>query len=138
MYAGFYEEGDKCPESKCKGKLSYRPKDGCCSCHINPPCGYCTNTRLLCDECDWRDESPEHKYIQVAPGLSTLEYRQKPLDNTKIDYRSKMHTGSSMIKEGVYPEGTSMADVRKEVDGTFGGRFEHFDNGRFKFIAYTD
>jgi hypothetical protein len=31
-----------------------------------------------------------------------------------------------------------MEDVRKEVDGTFGGRFEYFEDGKFKFIAYTD
>ena len=24
------------------------------------------------------------------------------------------------------------------VNGTIGGRFEHFGNGKFKFIAYTD
>ena len=43
-----------------------------------------------------------------------------------------------MIKEGVYPEGMTSQEVYKEVQGTFGGRFERFDSGRFKFIAYTD
>lgn len=47
-----------------------------------------------------------------------------------------------MIKEGVYPESgdraADMARVRKEVDGTFGGRFDYFGHGKFKFIAYTD
>jgi len=27
------------------------------------------------------------------------------------------------------------AEVRKVVDGTFGGRFEQFGGGKFKFIA---
>lgn len=57
-----------------------------------------------------------------------------------IEWVAKMHTNSSMIKEGTYPYPSEITrdDVRKEVNGTFGGRFEHFGNGRFKFIAYTD
>ena len=49
-----------------------------------------------------------------------------------------MHTGFSQICEGVYPKGTTMAEVEKKVRGSFGGRFEHFGNGKFKYIAYTD
>jgi hypothetical protein len=72
------------------------------------------------------------------PGVAMVEYRPMPLDPTKIDYRNKMHSGSSMIKEGVYPPGTTEAEVRAVVDGTFGGHFEYFRDGKFKFIAYTD
>jgi hypothetical protein len=43
-----------------------------------------------------------------------------------------------MIKEGVYPPTATMADVEKEVRGTFGGRFDYFNDGKFKYIAYTD
>jgi len=68
--------------------------------------------------------------------------RNIPLDNTKVSWRDRPHTNFSMIKEGVYPQsGDAVADramVRKEVDGTFGGRFEYFGDGKFKFIAYTD
>lgn len=60
------------------------------------------------------------------------------LDPTKISWKSKPHSNSSMIKEGIYPEGTSRQEVEKEVAGTFGGRFEHFGDGKFKYIAYTD
>jgi hypothetical protein len=66
------------------------------------------------------------------------ESKPRPLDATKVDWHSKGHTNSSMIKEGVYPAGTAQAEVRKLVDGTFGGRFEQFGGGKFKFIAYTD
>lgn len=31
-----------------------------------------------------------------------------------------------------------MEEVSKVVNGTFGGRFEYFSDGKFKFIAYTD
>ena len=71
-----------------------------------------------------------------------VETKRRVLDPTKVDFVSKLHSSCSMIKEGVYPQsGNDAADremVRKEVDGTFGGRFESFGGGRFKFIAYTD
>ena len=67
-----------------------------------------------------------------------LEHKPRPLDNTRVDYRNKMHSNSSMIKEGVYPAGMTAEEVRKVVNGTFGGRFEQFGDGKFKFIAYTD
>lgn len=139
MYAGYHEEGDKCPETGCKGVLKFI-RQGSCSCHINPPCSACVDAPLTCPECGWEAEQhePETKYVSVAPGLAMLERRPRPLDNTKIDYRIKSHSNSSQICEGVYPEGATKEDVRKRVNGTFGGRFEHFGGGRFKFIAYTD
>ncbi len=137
MYMGYHEEGDRCPEAGCKGMLEYPEVTGC-SCHTNPPCSACTDNPLTCNKCGWEEEAPTNKYVLVVPGLYQCEYKPRKLDNTKIDYRRKMHTGSTMIKEGVYPEGTTHEDVRKEVNGTFGGRFEQFGGGRFKFIAYTD
>lgn len=137
MYAGYLEEGDRCREKGCDGILHF-PKAENCSYHISPPCSWCTSVMLTCPECGWVDESEPERFTPVAPGLSMLEHKPRPLDPTKIDYRSKMHSECSMIKEGVYPEGATAADVRKEVNGTFGGHFEYFRGGKFKFIAYTD
>ncbi len=137
MYLGFPEEGDKCAENNCKGVLLY-PKVQGCSCHINPPCSACTNNMLVCPECGWEDESPPSKDAPVLPGVSMREYRPRKLDNTKIDYRIKLHSSSSQICEGVYPEGITQGQVAEVVRGTFGGRFERFGGGKFKYIAYTD
>lgn len=140
MYLGYLEEGDTCPEIECDGKLYY-PLVENCSCHINPPCSACVDNRLKCDKCGCEPEEPEYKDVPVvfgSPGISMREYRPKPLDNTKIDYRTKMHTASTQICEGVYPEGTAQKTVESVVRGTFGGRFEHFGGGKFKYIAYTD
>lgn len=134
MYLGFLEEGDKCPD--CGAALSFPKVEGC-SCHINPPCSACVNNRLTC-KCGFVDDAPDYKQVPVVPGLSMREYRPRPLDNTKIDYRIKTHTHFTQICEGVYPEGTSSDEVRKKVKGSFGGRFETFGGGKFKFIAYTD
>ncbi|WP_257828082.1 hypothetical protein [Burkholderia glumae] len=66
------------------------------------------------------------------------EWKPRPLDPTKIDWHSLPHSSASMIKEGVYPEGTTRAQVEEKVVGTFGGYFERFGDGKFKYIAYTD
>ena len=60
------------------------------------------------------------------------------LDKSKIDYRVFSHTNSSQICEGVYPEGITRSEVEAKVKGTFGGRFEHFGDGWFQYVAYTD
>jgi hypothetical protein len=137
MYAGYQEEGDTCPEIGCSGKLYY-PKSDNCSCHISPPCHSCTSVVLTCKECGWEEDAPEYVYMPVAPGLYMREDKPRPLDNTKIDYRIQMHSGCSQKCVGVYPEGTTATEVKAKVNGTFGGRFESFGNGKFVFIAYTD
>ena len=134
-------EGDVCNRNFCKGIIGRHPSYNC-SCHINPPCGSCTSPRGYCITCGWEEADDEiiNDYV-VNVNKDTGNYRMwypRPLDTSKIDWRSKEHTHFSMIKEGCYPEGTTMEQVRKVVDGTFGGRFLSFDNGNFEFVAYTD
>lgn len=142
-----YEEGDVCNRNGCTGVIDTHPSEGC-SCHISPPCHSCTSPRGFCPECDWLEKDdptaaptpmPQHeKDYWSAWAAEQDRIRNLPLDNTKVSWRDKPHSSCSMIKEGVYPEGMTQAEVRKEVDGTFGGRFEQFGGGKFKFIAYTD
>lgn len=138
MYCGFHEEGDKCPDGGCGGTLGFKDVEGC-SCHISPPCHSCVNNPLVCLKCGWTNEDePESKIVPVGGGIFQVEYKPRQLDATKIDFRLKMHSSCTQIAEGVYPPGTTAEEVRKVVDGTFGGRFESFGNGKFKFIQYTD
>ena len=138
-----YVEGERCNRHGCDGLMAERRVENC-SCHISPPCGACTEERGYCTKCgaDVRDERVQtiNDYVcNVDASTGKIwEYKPRPLDSTKIDWRSKGHTHFSMIKEGVYPEGTTQEDVRKVVDGTFGGRFTQFGDGRFTFVAYTD
>ena len=60
------------------------------------------------------------------------------LDPTKIDWITKVHTNSSMLREGVYPPGSTKEEVEALVQGSWGGRFEHFGDGKFTYVAYTD
>ncbi|WP_449043769.1 hypothetical protein [Paracoccus versutus] len=141
-----YEEGDVCGRNGCSGVIAVAPVENC-SCHIAPPCGACTTPREFCPECDWRmvDDETTFNDFKVGPVKadgSWTHYRPRPLDPSKIDWHSKSHTHSSMIKEGVYPQsGDDAADkaaVLELVKGSFGGRFDQFGNGRFKYVAYTD
>lgn len=134
-------EGETCNRQGCKGIIMEREVEGC-SCHICPPCGACTTPNEYCPVCDWqaKDDEQINDYV-VNINRETGVYRtwtERALDSTKIDWTSHSHTNSSMIKRGVYPEGTTQEDVRKLVIGTFGGRFNSFGDGRFEYVAYTD
>lgn len=141
-----YEEGCACNRNGCAGIIAEHAVENC-ACHIHPPCGACTTPREYCPVCDWQmvgDEKPFNDYL-VGPVKSDgawTHYRPRPLDMTKIDWHSKSHTNSSMIKTGVYPQsGNDAADraaVLAKVQGTFGGRFKRFENGSFEYVAYTD
>jgi len=48
--------GDTCNRDGCGGTLDDL-REGGCSCHISPPCSYCCETDVRCNECDW-----EHQY----------------------------------------------------------------------------
>lgn len=136
-----YIEGDTCNRNGCAGIIAQHTRKGC-SCHISPPCSACTTPRGYCSVCEWEEANEEriNDYL-VQVDRKTQTYKSfvlRPLDSTKVEWHSKNHTHFSMIKEGVYPEGTTQAEVLKLVNGTFGGRFTHFGDGKFKFIAYTD
>lgn len=138
-----------CGRAACAGVIERHEVENC-SCHISPPCSACVDTQNFCPECDW-EECDEPAPEPTPPTKEELSARAAPrewwrprtigdLDRTRIDWINKSHSSCSMIKEGVFPIGTPIEEVRKAVDGTFGGHFEYFspDHGTFKFIAYTD
>lgn len=135
-----HEEGETCWRNGCLGVIAVAPVENC-SCHINPPCGSCTEAREFCPVCDWSlKDDTDYVFVPTEfAGLAIMEtMKQRPLDPRKIDYRIKGHTHFTMICEGVYPDGTTREEVEACVRGTFGGRFERFGGGLFKYIAYTD
>lgn len=43
---------EQCNRDGCTGVMQdNRDPDWCCSCHINPPCSYCTANEYVCDTC---------------------------------------------------------------------------------------
>lgn len=136
-----YEKGNICNRNGCQGIIDEHERHSC-NCHINPPCSACTENRRFCPVCDWNG-SEEQKEVPITNsyGQNTSIYKEKTiddLDKTKIDYLIKPHTNFSQIVEGVYPENTTIEEVGNKVMGTFGGRFDYFEKGKFRYIAYTD
>jgi hypothetical protein len=135
-------KGEICNRNGCTGIIDEHEKEGSCSCHIHPPCGYCETDKSYCPVCDWSAEEERAEYEkEYSKNTKPFEYKQKTfadLDRTKIDWITESHTHFTMKKKGVYPEGATRQDVIEKVKGTFGGRFNKFDNGEFEYIAYTD
>jgi hypothetical protein len=147
-----YEEGSDCCRNHCAGIIDTRRADNC-SCHLSAPCSACTAPRNFCPDCGWEEADDEEVYqttindYVVKVERSTGVYKSwepRPLDPTRIDWRWASHSNASMIKEGIYPEGTTTEELVEAIQGTFGGRFEYHSRpqdgkpGRFKYIAYTD
>jgi hypothetical protein len=49
------EEGGPCYHAGCSGKLEFAYVGDGCSCHINPPCGYCASSYFTCLTCGWEE-----------------------------------------------------------------------------------
>jgi len=154
-------EGEICGRGGCKGTICIEAIEGSCSCHINPPCSFCTDKDFYCDTCGWSlfDEIRELKkapeYIERQKKLDDYyneqaKIREERLESFWLKYRGEIppekfecitcdHTHFSQKVHGVYPKGSETTDsIRKKVDGTFGGRFEKLTDYSFTFIAYTD
>jgi hypothetical protein len=132
-------EGDRCGRNLCDGIIIYRKVENC-SCHISPPCSACVEPRGECPTCGWdeRNDVVINDYRCSINKSGIISSTLRELDKTKVDWHSKNHTHFSMICEGCYPPGTTKDKVLELVKGTFGGRFESFGNGKFRYIAYTD
>jgi len=133
---------ETCNRNGCRGIISSKGKEGGCSCHISPPCSYCTTPDEYCPECNWdaKEEMQQHE-MNASKNIQPFHYKIKEfvdLDRTKIDWIVRCHTHFTQICKGVYPEGTTAAEVADKVRGTFGGRFIRFGNGEFEYVAYTD
>jgi len=154
-----FEKGEICNRNECDGIIAEHHSDGCCSCHINPPCSYCTEPKAYCPKCDWDEkddfieaENKEreywtdyHKHPDVIAEKKRVEaemilfekmYRGEiPVDKYRARHRS--HSSCSQIIYGVHPN-LSREEIEKDTKGTFGGRFSKYNNYSFEYIAYTD
>lgn len=137
-----YCEGETCGRDGCEGVVELEPVEDC-SCHISAPCWRHENADMHCPDCGWlAADDPlcvrEISSISMGGPAPYIQTKPRVLDPTKIDWVAELHTSSSMIKKGVYPADVTRQEVEAEVRGTFGGRFEYFRDGKFKYIAYTD
>jgi hypothetical protein len=78
------EEGDRCPDSTCKGTLTFQ-RDGSCSCHVHPPCGACVNSTLTCNVCGWAEDEPLPAKPNPQPRENALAIAVKNMGITRTD-----------------------------------------------------
>lgn len=136
------EEGSRCARGGCSGVIEAERVENC-SCHISPPCWRCTSAGLVCPKCGWESADDDVVIDELAvsadrPASVFRTWTPRQLDTSRIDWHNRSHSSSSMLRDGVYPPEATMAEVEAKVIGTFGGRFESFGGGKFKYIAYTD
>lgn len=155
-----YFKGEICNRNGCVGIIDEKLIDGCCSCHISPPCSYCTTAKEYCPECDW-DAETEQQESESANVKNFLESGQREhyenrwqkthdkeqlflqryrgeLPISEIDYRIQGHSSCSQKVIGFFPAGATRSQIEEKVKGTFGGRFASFNDRTFEYIAYTD
>jgi hypothetical protein len=137
-------EGDTCNRNGCLGVMREIDTDGCCSCHTNPPCSYCTDKEFQCDLCESLVEAPVYESStknndDLFKNWKSPHQRYIEMDGSKIEWIVLSHTHFSQICKGRMPKGTTTQQVRDAgVNGTFGGRFTSFGETHFEFVAYTD
>lgn len=149
-----YCKGDKCNRDGCEGIIDAHEKDGCCSCHINPPCSYCETSSEYCPICGWdaKEEKDEidkksaeywmewHKN-NPRPIYKTDEELFNELPNDKIGY-VRFPSGRSFIcLKGKYPEGTTTTDIKNHLgvyENPHMPRFKRFGDGIFELTYFCD
>ena len=150
------DAGEVCNRNNCKGIIAVEEPDGSCSCHINPPCSYCTNKDHYCELCGWSHleeyQAKEKEYIkryearweeenrlyEERENLFWQKYRgEVPVE--KYETRVKSHTHFSQEVYGVFPPGT---ENRETIRTKWMVPLEEDSKGLqtipFVFIAYTD
>jgi len=55
------EYGEICNRDGCTGELVHHD-EGCCTCHINPPCAHCVDDYPYCEECLWNECNDQKEY----------------------------------------------------------------------------
>lgn len=92
--------------------------DSCCSCHISPPCSYCTDQDLHCLDCgEIAEEYESPKFTasaatKPAPRYKTHEERFAELPDGVFGYVSYPNNGWGMAIKGKLPkEGMTRADI---------------------------
>ena len=145
-----YDKGEQCNRNGCDGILEENDSSDSCSCHINPPCSYCTTNRCYCEKCGWDGEDEQYEPVTNESNHEDWyrKYRESrelfynkfngKIPAEKLEIRKESHTHFSMKVYGVHPPGYDLKNDMDKIRGTFGGRFEMKSPTSFIYIAYTD
>lgn len=111
-----YSKGEICNRNSCAYVIKEEDKVGSCSCHVNPPCSYCTTQTGYCEGCGWiaEDEiiaqsTSSHISVKIQDGcMSRINSIREKIKTgkgiTKFESFYETHTHFTMKKTGVYPQ----------------------------------
>ena len=141
------EEGDKCKIEGCVGIIEVKDRDVCCSCHINPPCSYCTDISYMCGECGEEPEDAFKESIKEQKNngwafenlIKSDSERFNELEGSKISWIDITPNDNYYfsVKRGKYPEGTTAKQILENFSLCFGYSYLNMGNGEFTIKYYT-
>lgn len=111
-----YFKGEACNRNGCKGIIEEHEKEGSCTCHINPPCTYCTTPSEYCPECGWdaKDEQAEYlKEYSKIQAPTTYQYKAdeqlfNELKDGEFGYIHVVSGGHTIVRlKGKHPNMTA-------------------------------
>mgnify|MGYP001176802239 FL=1 len=148
LIKGFLE-GDVCNRLGCSGVIEVQEKEGCCNCHINAPCSYCTTQTEYCPKCGWSAEEEQHsyedecrqQYSTTHNAYKTDRERFNELPDNEFGY-IHMVSGSSSI---TFLKGKHNGLTREEIFRRVGcadkysmARMEMYDDKEFELTYFND
>lgn len=110
------KKGEMCNRNGCTGIIEEGEKEGCCSCHINPPCSYCTAQTEYCPVCGWSAEDEQNEYLkEYAKNQTPVTYQYKSdeqlfneLKDGEFGYIRVVSGGHTIVRlKGKHPNMTS-------------------------------
>lgn len=142
------EKGDKCNRNGCAGIIEEGEKEGCCSCHINPPCSYCTTQTEYCPVCGWSAEEEQYEYLKSAKRQSESTYQYKSddqlfseLEDGKFGYIRVVSGGHTIIRlKGKHPN-MSKDEIYKKLglhENPHMPRMKWFTHDVFELTYFCD
>lgn len=141
--------GEKCNRNGCIGIIKEEEKKGCCSCHINPPCSYCTTQTEYCPICGWSADEDQREYEQtlnakhvfVQQGFKSDYEEFSDLTDGEFGY-IYINSGSNSITriKGKHPN-MSMAGIYSRLslsENPNMPRMKRFTDSEFELTYFCD
>lgn len=91
-----YEKEEVCNRDGCIGIIKEKDLDGGCSCHINPPCGYCTTPKEYCPNCNWDAEQEDLEYYLTPFMLQHPKPRPKKYYSWEYNVMDTKYKGDDL------------------------------------------
>lgn len=146
-----YLEGERCNRHGCNGIIDAHEKEGSCSCHLNPPCSYCTTPSEFCPKCEWDALEEQRELIQAE--LERYRNKPQPVYVCKSDQQLFEELPDDKFGYVRFPSGRTFVCLKGKTGGLSSDeilrklnlhenphmpRFKKFYNGVFELTYFCD